>query len=52
MSCSFAFFLGPGVIAAVPGRPHEWYPMIKQEFNECGFVASTGLIGGFDRSEE
>ena len=43
MSCSFAFFLGPGVIAAVPGRPHEWYPMIKQEFKRVWFCCEHGV---------
>jgi len=37
-------FIGSvGVIAAVPGRPHEWYPMIKQEFKRVWFCCEHGV---------
>jgi hypothetical protein len=37
-------FIGSvGVIAAVPGRPHEWYPMIEQEFKRVWFCCEHGV---------
>ena len=37
-------FIGSvGVIAAVPGRPHEWYSMIRQEFKRVWFCCEHGV---------
>jgi len=37
-------FIGSiGTIAAVPGRPHEWYPMIKRELKSKWYCCEHGI---------
>lgn len=46
-------FIGSvGVIAAVPGRPHEWYPMIRKEFKKRWYCCEHGIDWWFQPRRE
>lgn len=37
-------FIGDmGTIAVVPGRPHEWYPLIKKEIKRVWYCSEHGI---------
>lgn len=46
-------FIGSvGTIAVVPGRPHEWYDLIKNEFKKRWYCCECGIDWWFQPIRE